>query len=108
MGMSTLAVASRPRHCAQYNDQKSQLRRKQRARRWRLENFSRTKVGHRALDVQAEGLGLLTFCIEHGKINWADEMEDAPMPSAPSGHYGGDRGYSTGGGYGSSGVNGLP
>ncbi|KAK4692590.1 translation initiation factor 4B, partial [Lecanoromycetidae sp. Uapishka_2] len=34
-----------------------------------------------------------------GSINWADEMEDAPMPSAPSGSYGGDRGYSTGGGF---------
>lgn len=32
-------------------------------------------------------------------------MEDAPMPSAPSGNrgYGGDRGYSSGGGFGSGG-----
>ncbi len=29
------------------------------------------------------------------------------MPSAPSGHYGGDRGYNTGGGFGSGGLNGM-
>ena len=37
-------------------------------------------------------------------------MEDAPMPSAPSGRtggYGGDRPYQSGGGYGSSGFAGM-
>ena len=37
--------------------------------------------------------------------SWADEMEDSPMPSAPSGRsgYGGDKGYNIGGGFGSGG-----
>lgn len=41
-------------------------------------------------------------CVALG--SWADEMEDAPMPSAPSGRgtYGGDRGYNSGGGFSSS------
>jgi len=41
--------------------------------------------------------------------SWADEMEDMPMPSAPSGRggYGGDRSYSSGGGFGSGGFKGT-
>ena len=42
--------------------------------------------------------------------SWADEMEDMPMPSAPSGRggYGGDRSYNSGGGFSSGGFAGLP
>lgn len=57
------------------------------------------RVSSENVAARAEMCDLLTTGTELGSINWADEMEDAPMPSAPSGSYGGDRGYSTGGGF---------
>jgi hypothetical protein len=56
---------------------------------------------------QAEIICKLIWHVALG--SWADEMEDMPMPSAPSGRggYGGDRSYGSGGGFGSSGFKGM-
>ncbi len=49
----------------------------------------------------------LMCCVALG--SWADEMEDMPMPSAPTGRsgYGGDRSYNPGGGFASGGFSGI-
>lgn len=51
---------------------------------------------------KGEKMDLGTFLTDSTLGSWADEMEDMPMPSAPSGRggYGGDRSYNSGGGFG--------
>lgn len=80
-----------------------QLLKSKKARRWIWGRSLRISVRISDSVAQAEIEQLLTIHIALG--SWADEMEDAPMPSAPSGNrgYGGDRGYSSGGGFGSGG-----
>lgn len=51
---------------------------------------------------KGEKMDLGTFLTDSTLGSWADEMEDMPMPSAPSGRggYGGDRSNNSGGGFG--------
>ncbi|KAL6712716.1 Eukaryotic translation initiation factor 4B [Lecanora helva] len=54
---------------------------------------------------KGQKMDLGSFLTDTSLGSWADEMEDMPMPSAPSGRggYGGDRGYNSGSGYGHGG-----
>lgn len=51
---------------------------------------------------KGEKMDLGTFLTDSTLGSWADEMEDMPMPSAPSGRggYGGERSNNSGGGFG--------
>ena len=75
---------------------------KQKGQKMDLGSFLTDKCTHTCWARTTGGTKDADNCVALG--SWADEMEDAPMPSAPSGRgtYGGDRGYNSGGGFNSS------